>query len=197
MGNKNNNPRSYFLKGLRTKAVVAARPPKPPPVRPPDHHRKVVMGVKLHPTGKREHKTMASRKAAQVLGGQKGGLKSSNLGTAHRWTTETARKAAIKSWTKRRKFNKLIQARVGMRANRRAPLWRAPLRAYYAENPTRGIQFIPVFWQNWLGPCWIRTTGDITRQISERAALTALGHLRSSSGYIPDTITPVVRRSEQ
>jgi hypothetical protein len=160
------------------------------PIKPkPDHRRKTVMGVRFTATGVREHKTMSSRKAAQVLGGQKGGLAIAAAGTAHRWTPETARKAAVKSWTKVRKFNKRINARVGVKANRRKALWRAPLRAYYAENPTRGIHFENSF----LGARWLRTSHGITREISERAALTALGHLSSPRGYIPDSITPVPR----
>jgi hypothetical protein len=137
-----------------------------------------------------EHKTMASRKAAQVLGGQKGGLKSSANGTAHRWTPETARKAAIKSWTKRRKFNRRIMARVGVKANRAKGLWREPLRAYYAENPTRGITYYMDV------KAWFRqgTPTVQARELSERAALTALGHLSTDRGFIPDSITPVHRR---
>jgi hypothetical protein len=176
--------RQFFRKGISAKAVV--RPPKPEPVRPPDHKRKIVMAVRLRGTGTMEHKTMASRKAAQVLGAQKGGLKSSALGTAHRWTTETARKAAIKSWTKRRKFNRRIMARVGVKANRAKGLWREPLRAYYAENPTRGI------WYDKESKTWSRL--DVSRLISERAALTALGHLSTDRGFIPDSITPVHRK---
>jgi hypothetical protein len=141
-----------------------------------------------------EHKTMASRKAAQVLGAQKGGLKVSALGTAHRWTSETARKAAIKSWTKRRKFNRRIMARVGVKANRAKGLWREPLRAYYAENPSRNIQWVSHFGAGSVGH-WNRTYADGTvRTISERAALTALGHLSTDRGFIPDSITPVHRK---
>lgn len=181
--------RTFFKRGVAARAIV--RPPKVPKPAAPDHHRKIVMAVRFRPTGTKEHKTMSSRKAAQVLGGQKGGLRSAALaaagGKAHRWTSETARKAAIKSWTKRRKFNKRINARVGVQANRRPAMWREPLRAYYRENPTRGITY-------WGSGVWHRidvSTGTV-RAISERAALQALGHL-STRGYIPDTITPVVR----
>lgn len=177
--------RSFFRK-----ARNVAHAPKPPKRIVPNHKRKVVMGVRLTGTGVQEHKTMSSRKAAQVLGGQKGGLKSSSLGTAHRWTPEEARKAAIKSWTKRRKFNKRINARVGMVANRRPGLWREPLRAYYAENPTRGITCERDVCSGWE---WARDG----RPISERAALQALGHLKSPRGYIPDSITPVIHPSRK
>lgn len=160
-----------------------------PITRPPDHKRKLVMAVRFRPTGTPEFKTMSSRKAAKVLGGQRGGLRSAANGRAHRWTTESARKAAIKSWTKRRKFNKRIQARVGVAAHRRTALApRAFWRAYYAENPTRGIQSCPETQQ------WFRIHADGTsREISERTALQALGHLKSPRGYIPDSITPVPR----
>lgn len=169
------------------------RPTKPVP----DHRRKIVMGVRVNALGVREHKTMSSRHAAIVLGGQKRGMAAAASGKAHRWTSETARKAARKSWTKRRKFNKRIGARVGMKANRRKPLWREPLRAYYAENPTRGIRYSPST-KLWLREMFdISTTegklGTFSRAISERAALTALGHLASSGGFIPDSITPVPR----
>lgn len=187
----------FFRKGL-----VANAPPRPPkPVRPPapDHKRKIVMGVRISATGKREHRTMSSRKAAWVLAGQKGGLTSAASGKSHRWNSETARKAAIKSWTKRRKFNKRIGARVGMVAKKRTGLWREPLRAYYAQHPTRGITWIPQVWFSADTPTnsgyWARVNADGgERRLSERQALTALGHLKSSKGYIPDTITPVPRR---
>jgi hypothetical protein len=145
------------------------------------------MGVRRTAVGTREFKTMSSRKAARVLGGQRGGLQAAVSGKAHKWTTETARKAAHKSWTKRRKFNKRIGTRVGMVVNKRKPLApRAFWREYYAENPTRGIScvYIGLGWE------WVREG----RPISERAALIALGHLKSSRGYIPDTITPVPRQ---
>jgi aldehyde:ferredoxin oxidoreductase len=130
---------------------------------------------------------MSSRTAAQVLGGQKGGLKSAALGTAYRWTTETARKAAVKSWTKRRKFNKRIGTRVGMKTNRRPRLWREPLRQYYAENMTRHITY------NLFSGQWYR----LGRIVSERAALTALGHLSTVRGFIPDSVTHSPRHSEK
>lgn len=168
-----------------------------PITRKPDHHRRIVMGVRLTAHGTREFKTMSSRKAAWVLGGQKRGLTAAASGKAHRWTSETARKAAIKSWTKRRKFNGRIGARVGMVKNMRKPLMpRAALRAYYAENPTRGITYRPDT-ELWVRECFA-WPGNLThRPISERAALQALGHLKSPRGYIPDSITLVKNRNRQ
>lgn len=170
--------------------------PKPKVVKPPkpDHKRKVVMGVRTTATGTLEHKAMSSRKAAQILGGQKGGLRIAALGLAHRWTSETARKAARKSWDKRRKFNKRIGRRLGDPANRRPKLWREPLRAYYAENVTKGIGYVRET-KTW-GRFHVVGGALTVRCISERAALIALGHLKSPRGYIPDTITPITRKSK-
>lgn len=178
------------------------------PTCPPDHHRKVVMAVRLRGTGTPEHMTMSSRKAAQMLGAQKGGLAIAAAGTAHRWTSESARKAAVKSWTKRRKFNKRIGARVGMKTNRRPNLWREPLRAYYREHPTRGVQWVahPIghaaqsvrVGDTVMYGYWKRVYPDGTeRHISERAALTALGHLSSKRGFIPDSVMAVKRKSDK
>jgi hypothetical protein len=180
-------PTRHFFR----KAVAPA--PKPPTMPRPNHRQKNVMGVRLDAFGVRQHRVMSSRQAAVALGTRKGGLHSAAKGVAHRWTSEGARKAALKSW-KRRKFNRRINARVGMKAKRRPPLWREPLRVHYAATPTRGIWY-DLALQQWFR--WVADPdgGDPTKhRLSERAALTALGHLPSKAGYIPDTVTPVIRK---
>lgn len=174
--------RRFFLKGVAAKATP--KPPKPAP--PPDHRGKLVMGTRITEMGKTT-KGMSSAQAARVMSGRRCGLLAASRGTSHRWTSETARKAAVKSWTKRRKFSKRIGTRVGMKAARRPAQWREPLRAYYAEVPTRGITF-NTFTQEWYRD---------NRKVSERAALVALGHLPSKAGYIPDSIKPLWRRNQK
>jgi hypothetical protein len=171
--------RQFFKRGRIAKATP--KPPKPP--KPPDHRDKLVMGTRVTELGKKTQ-AMTSAQAARVMHGRRCGLLAAERGTAYRWTSETARKAAVKSWTKRRKFNHRIGTRIGVKAARRAPCWREPLRQYYAENPTRGITF-NTFTQQWYRD---------NRIVSERAALVALGHLPSKAGYIPDTIQPIYRK---
>ena len=80
---------------------------------------------------------------------------------------------------------------------RKALMPRADLRTYYAENPRRGICWYPP--TDLLGAgFWARVNTDgCLRPISERAALQALGHLKSPRGYIPDSITLVKNRNRQ
>jgi hypothetical protein len=103
-------------------------------------HGKLVMGTRVTELGKKTQ-AMTSANAARVMSGRRCGLLAAERGTAYRWTSETARKAAVKSWTKRRKFNHRIGTRIGVKAARRPAQWREPLREYYAENPTRGITY--------------------------------------------------------
>jgi hypothetical protein len=173
--------RQFFKRG-----IAAKHTPKPPkPVRP-NHKGKAVVGTRITELGKRT-KILSSGHTANVLNGHRCGLLAADRGTAHRWTSETARKAAIKSWTKRRKFNKRIGTRIGVKAARRQSVFRQPLRDYYAETPTRGITF------NAFTQTWYRNN----RIVSERAALVALGHLPSAASYIPDTVTPIIRKNRK
>lgn len=121
-----------------------------------------------------------------AMGRRKGALKMAEEGTAHRWDSETARKAALKSW-KSRRMNKRIGVRVGLKAARKKPLWRAPLREYYAEHPTKGI------WFDHDCACWWRRVSGEPYVISERQALNVLGHLCERGTFVPDSITPLQR----
>ena len=60
-----------------------------------------------------QYRAMSSREYAMQLGRQKGGQIAQARGTAHRWTSEEARKAARKVWKTRWKMNKRIGIRLG------------------------------------------------------------------------------------
>src|SRR5262245_36847124 len=120
--------RSYFRKARLPRPPKPVKPPKPPKPAP------LSMGTATNALGKTVQ-VVNTHKALAAMGARKHALKLWAEGRAYKWDSEAARKAAKKSW-KRRRFNRAIGARVGMKANRRKPLWRPPLREYYADNPT-------------------------------------------------------------
>ena len=76
--------RHYFAKAIA-----------PPPRVPRPHHKGKKVVVQL-PNG--QTRITSSAKWAQQQGGVKGAATLHALGLAHRWTSETARVAALKSW---------------------------------------------------------------------------------------------------
>jgi hypothetical protein len=186
------------------KGVYVRRNRNPPkrrkPSTRPDYYRKVVMTTGL--VGDRvRSRTMAAREAARQQGRRKGGLKTQALGLGHRWTSETAREAARALWARKRhkplgsSQGTRLGVRIGLRSNRRKPVLRAPLREHYAQHVVRGIAYIPADAST--PGFWSQMTEHGIQRISERTALTKLGHLRPYTGYVPDTIVEVPRGTQR
>jgi hypothetical protein len=127
--------------------------------------------------------------SAEEVGRQQARSKGGSRGKGHKFTSEDARKAALRLWAKRWRLVKGV--RVGKPAYRRPAVRRAPLRAFYAKFPTNGVRYDPVenIWVRKVGEGWPRT-------ISERTALRHLGHLpyyvNDRKGLIPEVVIPVV-----
>lgn len=134
-------------------------------------------------------KQVERRKGAQVI---------HRTGQAHRWTSETARKAARRRWRRRqtatdRHGTRTWRGKYIVRLARRPAItaaMRETIRAEYSQIPKNGL-----FWgqgnDNGTGQWWIiDIQGDrmSQRRISERAALVRLGHLRSYHGFVPEKI---------
>ena len=94
--------RHYFGKAI-------APAPKPARKPRPNHKGKMVL-IELGPG---QFRAMSSREYAMQLGRQKGGQTAQARGTAHRWTSEEARKAAQKVWKTRWRMNRKIGIRLG------------------------------------------------------------------------------------
>lgn len=146
----------------------------------------VVIGTAvIGATGKKISRYMHALEAVRQQGRSKGGFAIQASGKAHRWTSESARKAALKSW----KVKGRIATRIGVRVGRshvrpKVRNDRKALRGVYTANIVKNIQYDPVF-KNWLD------MSDVPRVISERQALTRLGHLKNHKGYIPESILEV------
>lgn len=131
--------------------------------------------------------------AARQIGRSKGANRLHELGLAHRWTSEEARKVAKKLWSTRWRMNKHIKKRIGRPSKHRAPINHANMRARYTDNPECGIHYAAHSGR------WLSGVGDDAREISERTALIRLGYLPSShsrQGYVPrlpDGSYPIVR----
>ncbi len=138
--------------------------------------------------------TMSAREAAIRLGGQKGGRRSQELGTANRFTPETARRAAHKLWKKKQR--KVWGYRIGCK-KRRPKTARGPLRTFYLTHTLEGIKCVKTD----TGYQWYIDE----RCIGERSALRRLGHLPyPNKRMVPQVIIPVIgmlpaqrRRREQ
>ncbi len=158
--------RRYF-----TKSHQNPRPPKPVKVEaePQPQFVQFVLADGVH----RRFDTKAlGRKKAQ----SKGALRLAELGLAHRWDSETARKAVNKRWKTRNRMNKRIGKRIGLPSKNRPPVDRAALREHYRFHLTLGISYAQDFGWTRLMP-----NGSI-RPLSEKWALTYLGHLGNQKG---------------
>ncbi len=170
MGVKGGPTRQYF-----TKSHQNPRPVKP--VKPtPEPQPQFVQFVLPDGTHRRFDTKALGKKKAQ----SKGALRLAELGLAHRWTPETARKAVNKRWRTRNRMNKRIGKRIGLPSRNRKVVDRVALRAQYDVQhhySQRGIYYG--------GPIvgWYRLlVGGHIRPISEKWALTYLGHLGSQKG---------------
>lgn len=112
----------------------------------------------------------------------------------HRWTSEEARRMMTRLWATRWRRN----CHSGRHQRRfvtspRPPVDKRPLREYYRDHPTQGIQYMgrygtPTISRQGSGHwrprhVWSVTDAFGTRPISELAALRRLGHLRSPGKY--------------
>lgn len=162
--------RTFFNKGR----ALALRPPKvkPPPKRKIPERAYITVEA---PDGKgvRQYRT---RYVNNKLASQKGGQTAQARGTGHRWDSESASKASKKVWRTRWRVNKRLGVRVCRKPKNRPTVSHVELRGFYANNPVKGIVY-------GTDTGWLLTDAHGTRRISERTALTRLGHLPST--YIP------------
>ncbi len=156
--------------------------------------------IALLPDG--QHRTMAQRDAVSQMGRSKGGLTAQQRGTAHRFTSAEASKAAKKLWATRYKMNHRIGTRLGRPAKLSAPVRRPALRekhVFFYGCPA-GVYYLSSPWMEGLGiyqPQWVVRTADRTVGIGERTALRKLGYLPyPRKGVIPVSYVPApdVRR---
>jgi hypothetical protein len=168
------------------KAHLLDKQPKQPR---PNHYAK---RVQVTFQGDPQSKLMSSREAALRVGRSKGGYSLHAKGKAHKWTSETARKAAKKLWRTRwramRAGGKTIGSpiRIGRPAMKRAAVDHQAMRVKYAFNIAAPGQ--PSAWYDPFGHTW----WDRGQQISERTALRRLGHLPyPRKDPVPLTVRPV------
>lgn len=171
--------RRYFTKAHSQDRPV--KPPKPPPPPAFEIHRL--------PDGRvrRYHSTWLARRRGQ----SRGGLAIARLGLAHRWTRETARKAALKRWRTRNRLNKQLGIRVGLSPKTRERVHRAQLRLKYGLQT--GKMRLGIYY-DYMDPAgWYRLSSDGSiRPLSERWALTYLGHLGKQTGRVPREVLETV-----
>lgn len=125
---------------------------------------------------------------AKQAGRSKGGLAIAEAGTAHRWTTETARKAALRRWKTRTKISKRLGIRLGNRIKNRSPVKHAPLRHLFSRcEPVQGVWFDAGL------QIWVFNG----RKISERRALQRLGYLPATNkGWVPEPLASNVQKTD-
>jgi len=102
--------RNFFRKAPRLRPDLCKQPSN----RPINHKGKVVV-VRM---SNGQTRFYSSAKWAHLQGVKKGGRVTAALGTGHKFTTESGRKAALKMW-KKRPVNGHIGVRLGIPANRR------------------------------------------------------------------------------
>jgi hypothetical protein len=128
---------------------------------------------------------MGTAKVAQQMGRSKGGEVVQAAGKAHRWTSTTARDAALRMW-RLNPVNKRIGVRLGRPAKNRPAVDHAAIRQQYL-NGSGPITFDGIRW-------FVRAIGT-TRGISERAALIRLGYLPNPRGFVPRVVDPYLKSS--
>ena len=131
------------------------------------------MAIYQLPSG--QTRTIREAEYRKQQGRSKGGYSIQASGKAHRWTSESARQAALKGWKRKRfsPFKGREGIRMGVAVHRRPRLCYRELREQYADCPTGRIRYHRAR-QEWqmACPCWV-----ILRVLSERQALRYLGHL--------------------
>lgn len=132
------------------------------------------------PDGSTYRRLMGGDAYRRLMARSKGGRTAQANGTAHRWTSETARKAAKKLWATR--WRKVHGVRIGVPAKRRPAVDRAALRRQYSLWAGDGIPCHP-----WYHPT-DKTWHYSDRIVSEVTALRKLGHLPSPTPAIPSRV---------
>ncbi len=171
--------RRYFTKAI------------PPPILPPKiPSPRLVIGSKVNVvTGKKLHRLMSGKQAAQVVGASQKGQLSQAKGKGRQWTSQQARRAAQKYW----KAHPVTRTgrRLGVPTKRAPQVKRAPLRALYTMKPLRNI-----WYDSQLG--WRRRVLDgkqwLTYGVSERTALVALGYIQKrkrESTFVPHEVQAI------
>lgn len=180
-------------KPIRMPKAIRRRKPRAP--RPSYKERKAVSqttvaGVKLSRVTTLKYALMQDARS-------RGGLAAAAKQASHRWTSEEAREAALKSWRKRgrlrgRSGTQDPPIRLGRRVAKAKPIDRAYLRAWHTVYCIKGIYFDAMVKQ------WYRKIPAL-HVISERHALRTLGYLRQKTQMIPETFREVTtgkRRAE-
>ena len=133
--------------------------------------------------GVRQVRRMRLGEAARQIARSRGGQVAQSTGVGHRWTSEEARKAGAKGLrTRDGKMNHVWHRKIGGRSRRRPKVDHAALRqcysTYYPINPQR----IWYGFGEWYQECFGKRI-----VLSERQALTKLGHLKPrTKGFVPD-----------
>lgn len=153
------------------KAAEARTRPRPPKQQRPDHQYKIVMIRKT--SG--QLFAMSSAKLAHLQGASKGGQTTAGRPNPGRFTSTSGRKAALKVWKTRWKFNRRIGTRIGRRAKPRPRIAREPLRQFYTMTTKRDIRF----------DAQQRLWYLAERPITERTALQRLGYLPKPGRFVP------------
>lgn len=162
----------------------------------PDHRYRNVM-IRL---ANGQTRFMSSRRYAHLKGAQKGGQVTAGRPNPGRFSSASAKKAALARWEGRHRVWKRTGVRVGLPARRVAPgLNRRALRVLYNRAPRAGVWF-DAQWGVWHEGFEIRKTlhGPVPmygRIISERTALRRLGHLfYARKNWVPGQGEPIIKR---
>lgn len=102
----------------------------------------------------------------------------SRLGLAHRWNSESARRAANKMWKTKRKGKS--GRRLGFPAKLTPRIDHQMMREYYSKFTEQGISYNENTeqWERWASADELERYCGQMVSMSERAALTRLGHLK-------------------
>lgn len=167
--------------------------PMPPSTRTKTPRKPSLKGLTVitaAPDGRGTRLYSATR-LAQLQGAQRGGRTSQATGHGHRWSSETATKAARKLWDKKYRVNQRIQKRLGYPHARQEPLDYPLLRTRHAAAPVDGI------WYDAQSCTWMIQDDLGTRRLGERTALQRLGYLPHTSIPAPGTTIAVIPRQRR
>lgn len=180
----------YLMRRYYAAKIAAARAKRSKGAKDTLPPHQLVLGVADTATGSQKVRLMTAKQARQRMAGHKAGRTTAARPSVGRFDSEMAQRASRKLWTKKYPLKKGI--RLGLPALKRKKVSenRAALRIKYAESPTLGITYRVE------DAVWV-ILADVDGQervISERSALTKLGHLSSRSSFIPTSVRVVRRR---
>lgn len=155
--------------------------PRPWPKKPKRVRRSLKGTVALVTIAKGTRETKQTirnaRRMLAQMARRKGAITIQESGKAHRWTSETARKACFKRWR-----HTWLNPATGKRfvpLVKNMPLPRKELRIAYMGVVQNGVTYT--------GDRWLRQFRDRTwHPISEMAALVRLGYATNRHGFVPD-----------